>query len=210
MLLVDELATRLVALGVATLHEANHRQNLVTGIQLLVGGPFAGPAVTVALPSGDNLGVHLALAAAEPGSVVCVASAGRGLYGVVGELLIEAACARGIVGFVLDDGLRDLDELRPPPSIAACGLTSLGTVKRRLRQAVGSDISVGGTLVSARDWVVCDHDGIAVIAAAAVADVLVRADERVARESGIRTRLRELESSLDIFDLPTHPKTSIS
>ena len=50
------LAARLVELGVATLHEAAGRRHLVRGVRLLVGEPFAGPAVTVGVPAGDNLG----------------------------------------------------------------------------------------------------------------------------------------------------------
>jgi 4-hydroxy-4-methyl-2-oxoglutarate aldolase len=76
--LTDELARRLIELGVATLHEAAGRRGLLHGVRLFVGEPFAGPAITVALPAGDNLGLHLALEAAKPGSVVCVGSAGGG------------------------------------------------------------------------------------------------------------------------------------
>src|ERR1700693_5326862 len=57
----NAIADQLVDLGVATLHEALGRRNLPAGLTLLVGEPFAGQAVTVGLPAGDNLGVHLAL-----------------------------------------------------------------------------------------------------------------------------------------------------
>jgi len=55
--LTDELARRLIELGVATLHEAAGRRGLLHGVRLLVGEPFAGPAITVPLPAGDNLGL---------------------------------------------------------------------------------------------------------------------------------------------------------
>src|SRR5262245_25855068 len=141
------LAQRLVEIGVATLDETTRRQGFLTDVQLILGRPFAGRAVTVALPAGDNLGIHLALQEAQEGSVVCAASAGRGLYGVVGDLLLEAARVRGIAGFVLDDGIRDSAQLEPPPSIAARGITARGTAKRRLRQAVGAPVAVGNVLI---------------------------------------------------------------
>lgn len=55
----SDTSARLVELGVAALHEASGRRGLIEGVHLIVGDPFAGPAVTVALPAGDNLGVHL-------------------------------------------------------------------------------------------------------------------------------------------------------
>lgn len=79
-------AANLISLGVPTLHEANHRRGLMAGMRVLVGDSFSGRAQTVALPAGDNLGIHLAMAQAERGFVLCVASAGKGLYGVGGEL----------------------------------------------------------------------------------------------------------------------------
>jgi regulator of RNase E activity RraA len=137
----SDVADRLVELGVAALHEALGRQHLLGGVRLLVGGPFAGPALTVGLPAGDNLGLHVALEQVESGSVVCAESTGGGLYGVVGEILVEAGRARGIAGFVLDDGVRDADRLTPPPSIAGRGVSARGTVKRRIRRPVGSTVT---------------------------------------------------------------------
>jgi 4-hydroxy-4-methyl-2-oxoglutarate aldolase len=63
----SQLATRLIEIGVATLHEANGRRGLMHEVELRVGDPFAGRAVTVSLPAGDNLGIHLALETADPG-----------------------------------------------------------------------------------------------------------------------------------------------
>src|SRR2546422_11256137 len=100
----SDIAGRLVESGVAALHEALERRHLLTGISLLLGEPFAGRALTVGLPAGDNLGLHLALEVAEPGSVICAASMGLGLYGAIGEILHEAGRARDVAGFVLDDG----------------------------------------------------------------------------------------------------------
>jgi regulator of RNase E activity RraA len=80
----------LIELGVPTLHEAAGRAGLMNRGALLVGGAFAGPARTVSIPSGDNLGVHLApLRDPAPGHVLCVASGGQGAFGVIGELMVE-------------------------------------------------------------------------------------------------------------------------
>lgn len=70
---VVERARALVAFGVATVHEAQGRRGLLAGVRLLVGPAFAGPAETVSIPAGDNLGIHALFRVARPGTVVCVA-----------------------------------------------------------------------------------------------------------------------------------------
>jgi 4-hydroxy-4-methyl-2-oxoglutarate aldolase len=205
----SEISRRLVQLGVAALHESSGRRNLHRGLWLIIGEPFAGRAVTVELPAGDNLGVHLALEAAGHGSVVCIASAGRGLYGVVGDLLVEAGRARGIAGFVIDDGIRDVVDLAPPPAIAARGISALGTVKRRLRRRVGADVSLGGVLVAAGDWIVCDRDGVCTVAKHDLDEVVARAELRVEREDELRGRLRRGTTSRSALGLPSDAPPSI-
>jgi 4-hydroxy-4-methyl-2-oxoglutarate aldolase len=203
-----EMADRLVALGVATLHEVLGRRHLLTGLRLLVGEPFAGPALTVAIPAGDNLGLHLALEAAQPGSVICGASVGGGLYGVLGEILHEAGRVRGVVGFAIDDGIRDFAHLNPPPSVAARGVSPRGTVKRRLRQPVGSDVPLGGTLVATGDWIICDRDGLCAIPERELQDTISRAESRLAAEHQAREQVDAGASTRSVLELTTHPPTS--
>ena len=208
--MTERLRAELAALGVATLHEAAGRRGLMAGVHVRVGPTFAGPAVTVALPAGDNLGIHLALEAVSDGSVLCVASSGQGLYGVLGELLLAAARAAGVAGIVIDDGIRDIEHLRAPPSVAARSVTALGTVKHRVRQGVGSSVALGGVLVELGDWVVGDRDGVCVLAAADVTDVVARGHARVAKEDAIRVRLDRGEPSRRVLGLPGSPTSSVT
>lgn len=202
--MTDGVADRLRALGVATLHEASGRGPVARGMRLLAGEPFAGPAVTVTLPAGDNLGIHLALAAAAPGSVLCAGSAGGGAYGVLGELLMASARARGVAGLVIGDAVRDLHRLDAPPSVAALGVSAHGTVKRRVRGRVGAATSVGGVLVRAGDWVVADADGVCVVPAHDLERILDSAVAREERESAVRVRLEAGEPSTSVLGLSAY------
>jgi 4-hydroxy-4-methyl-2-oxoglutarate aldolase len=193
-------AARLVGLGVATLHEAVGRRGLLRGIRLLVGPAFAGRAATVAIPAGDNLGLHALLVDTPVGGVACVASSGDGRYGVLGELIAEAARAAGIAGLVVDDGVRDIDLLTAPPSIAARGVVATGTVKRR-HLGIGGPIALGGQLVRPGDWVVADADGVCVIPSAGLDATVGAAEARVAKEDGIREALRSGGTTIAVLGL---------
>ena len=205
----SQTAATLVRLGVATLHEASGRRNLLSQVNLIVGSPFAGQAHTVALPAGDNLGLHLALETAPRGSVVCAASAGQGLYGATGELLVESARAREVTALVIDDGIRDLDQLAAPPAVGARGISARGTVKRRVRQAVGDPVALGGVLIEPGDWVVCDRDGTLVIPQGRLDEVIERSNERVMKETEMRELLAAGKSSRQLYELPATPPVSI-
>jgi 4-hydroxy-4-methyl-2-oxoglutarate aldolase len=206
---MPDSAVELVELGVATLHEASGRRGLASGLRLLVGQPFVGPAVTVALAAGDNLGVHLAIEVAEAGSIVCIGSGGGGVYGVYGDLLHEAARARGVAGLVIDDGIRDIVDLQPPPSVACRGVSALGTVKRRVRQPVGAGVSVGGILVAQGDWVVADRDGVLFVPRDRVDAVLAAGSSRIEKEAGLRAKLRDGASSRELLGLPGSTGVSV-
>lgn len=181
--------------GVATLHETAGRRGLLAGVSLLVGKPFAGLAVTAWMPAGDNLALHCALESAPARSVVCVASSGGGRYGVLGELMLEAARAAGVEALVLADGVRDFEQLEAPPAVAASGISAHGTVKRRVR-SIGEPIAIGGALVKPGDWVVGDRDGVCVVPAAAAFDVLGAAERRIEREHELRETLQTGTSSV--------------
>lgn len=185
-----QLTVDLVSLGVPTLHEANHRRGLMASMRVLVGDAFAGRAQTVALPAGDNLGIHLALEQAEEGSVLCVASAGKGLYGVVGELLVEAARARGLAAIVIDDGLRDIEHLQAPPAIAALGVVSRGTTKGRFL-SIAQQVAVDHVLVRPGDWVVGDRNGVCVLGGESVTAVVAAAKARSQHENALRDQIRQ-------------------
>jgi len=194
-----ETARGLLAFGVATVHEALGRRGLASGVRLLVGPAFAGPAITAAIPAGDNLGIHALLSHAPAGAVACVASQGRGTFGVFGDLLALAARERGLAGLVIDDGIRDAAALSAPP-IAARGKASFGTQKRRLL-SLHEPIALGGVLIRPGDWIVCDGDGVCVVPAAKLDALLSAAAARAAKEEDMRVEFRRGRTSVDVLGL---------
>jgi 4-hydroxy-4-methyl-2-oxoglutarate aldolase len=195
---VNDIATELIELGVPTLYEAAGRRGLIDGARLLVGPPFAGPARTASIPAGDNIGVHIGLRDRFERGVFCIASAGQGRYGIIGELLLEQIRVGGWTAVVLDDAVRDIELLEAPPSVVARGVCSRGTIKLR-SGPIGEQISLGGILIRPDDWIVGDRDGVMVLPTDRLQAVLDGARLRAEKESRtavlIRTGLTVMEAS---------------
>ena len=105
--------SRLGAAGVATIHEAQGRSGLLRPYlrPIYPTARAAGSAVTVLCGPGDNLMIHAAIAVVQPGDVLVVTTFSESTDGMFGELLAQSCIAHGIVGLVIDAGVRDTTEL---------------------------------------------------------------------------------------------------
>ncbi len=190
-------------LGASTLYEAS---GLATAaVDPLVhtvwpGAAVAGAAWPLECAPGDNLAIHVAMEQVPRGSVLCV-STGNFVAGYWGEVLTVAAEAAGVVGLVIDGGVRDIAALtaRRFPTFAR-GISVRGTIKASV-PSVGQPIQLGGAPVAAGDLVVADDDGVVVIPAARVADTLAQGQARFDKEARIMEELTRGRTSLDLLGL---------
>ena len=167
-----------------------------------IAGPFVlcGPAYTVALPVGDNLGLHLAVVWAKPGDVL-VATMGEEEYGPWGDILSAAAMAAGLAGLV-DNGY-----VRDATAINACGFPvfARGVALRNTVKADpgrhGVPVSIAGVEVSPGDIVVGDEDGLVVVPSARYTQVLTRAHEIVAGEEALRVSVAGGRTTIELLGL---------
>jgi 4-hydroxy-4-methyl-2-oxoglutarate aldolase len=188
--------------SVATLHEAGRRRGLMIDIHPVVDGTrVCGPAVTSLNHAGDNLMLHAAVEVCEPGDVLVVATLSPSTHGMFGELLATQCRAQGIAGVVLDAGVRDRRELRDMSfPVWSRAISAAGTVKATPGW-VNVPVSCGSALVNPGDLVVADDDGVMVIPAADVEDVVEAARLREEREAANRARFQAGELSLDVSNL---------
>ena len=110
----DELIDRARARSSATLHEAAKKSGaLPAAIKPL--SPevcLCGRAYPVGSPSGDNLWLHHAIYAADPGDVLVVDVGADPEFGYWGEASMAlAAQSRGLSGLVINGGVRDAQRL---------------------------------------------------------------------------------------------------
>jgi 4-hydroxy-4-methyl-2-oxoglutarate aldolase len=183
-------------LGTSTVSDAMDRLG-VTGqpVGLRPAGPANrvwGPAYTVRMaPAGTPPGtVGDFIDDVPAGSVVVIDNHGRLDATVWGDLLTTTACLRGVNGTVINGVCRDswvLTERNYPMFTLA---VHMRTGKDRVQlEAVQQTVSLAGVRVEPADLVIGDPDGVVVVPAARVADVLAVAAEISATEEAIRAEV---------------------
>lgn len=190
----------LLAMGTATLFEAARFDcDLDPDLRpAWPGARLCGTALPVLAAAADNLPLHWALEAALPGDVLVV-DAGGSRCGFWGEVMSVAAQARGVRGLVIDGGVRDTDQLRDLGFPAFATSIAIRGTGKSWPGAVGDPITLRGRVVRRGDLVVADQDGIVVLPAERVDDVVAAARARTAKEAAYMDRLRAGELTLDIY-----------
>lgn len=170
------------------------------------GDRFAGWARTIAyvdvyhVPE-DPYGLEIeAVDSILPGEVVMVSTAGSTQNAPWGELLSTAARARGARGVVIDGLVRDvrkIQELGFP--VFARGIKPVDSKGRGVVINYNVPIDCAGVLVSPGDLVFADFDGVMVVPAEALPEVIRMAADKATRENGSRAELMNGAYLRDVY-----------
>lgn len=124
----------------------------------------AGPAFTVKLRAGDNLGLHAALNFCNEGDILVVSNEGDNTRSLMGEVMMAyLMCTKKIAGIILDGPIRDIDEIgKWDFPVYATGTTPGGPYKEGPAE-INVPISCGEISVIPGDIILADPDGVVVI-----------------------------------------------
>jgi 4-hydroxy-4-methyl-2-oxoglutarate aldolase len=202
---MTEPREQLLTLGAATVGESGGRPMRPRIRAVWPGARLAGPAFAVRCTPADNLAIHVAVARAPVGSVLAVEVGIERELGYWGEVLTTAAMARGLSGLVIDGCVRDVAALEAHRfPVFSTGIALPGATKE-LPGATGGTANVGEAEVHTGDWLIGDADGVTVVPAASLDDVLAAGQARAAGERALFDALRAGKTTVELFGIDSSP-----
>jgi 4-hydroxy-4-methyl-2-oxoglutarate aldolase len=189
----------------ATLHEAyNKKGALPYNIKPIDRKmKLCGIVFPVKLNPGSNYLLHKAIYNAPYNSIIVAETDGSFEYGYWGEIMTIAALQRNISGLVIDGCIRDSKEIiKLDFPVFSRGICIHGTSKQKnVGQEVHQHIEIGDVTIKSGDVVIGDVDGVVILPASEIKNIINKAAKREKQEMEIIELIRAGKTTLELFQL---------
>jgi 4-hydroxy-4-methyl-2-oxoglutarate aldolase len=145
--------------------------------------------------------LHVAVARARPGVVIVATVGGYLLAGAWGEILTEAARARGVAGLVIDGAVRDIDAIEASGFPVFSRGLAIGSCTKERPGKLDAAIQLGSATVRPGDLVFGDADGLVIVEHDRIDEVYQAAAGRRRKELEIIAKLREGRTTMELLGL---------
>ena len=143
---------------------------------------FAGRALTVQMPVGDNSAVLKAIGEAKAGDIIVVDSKGDTYRAIAGDFVVGMMQTMEIGGLVVDGVIRDLEAIKEMNfPVFSKGTTVASSGKAGVGQT-NIPISCGGVTVFPGDIIIGDIDGVVVVPQAMGEEILIKAKDKIIKD----------------------------
>lgn len=174
-------------------------QTMDAGIKAITPGKtLIGPAYTVDCYPDGIITCHKALGEVPAGSVLVVDGKSAPHGALWGELTSMEAMQRGVTGIIVDGAVRDVSVIRQLGFPVWARHTTPRVGSNRTVGTTGEPVVCGGVVVRTGDYIVADDDGVAVIPAERLEEILAKAAAIEAKEADIA---RQVQAGAHIADI---------
>jgi 4-hydroxy-4-methyl-2-oxoglutarate aldolase len=137
----------------------------------------------------------------QPGEVLVLTMPEPRPVALIGELLATQAREHGAAAMLVDASVRDLEDLREMGLPIWARWVRVHGAAKDVMGTIGEPVEVGGATIRQGDAVVLDLDGVAVVEAERIDEVLEASRGRAERERVKRARLEDGALSWEIDGL---------
>ncbi len=162
-----------------------------------------GKILTVNCSPGDNYHLHHAIYKAEEMQVIVAETNGFLENGYWGEIMSTAAKQEKIGGLIINGCVRDhLQLLKLGFPIFCTGICARQSTKNKIEEGeIGGTIKIGDVEIHQGNYVAADCNGITILQADEIENVINKAIKRVEREREIIKSIQEGEKTIDLFNI---------
>ena len=195
----DPLAERLSRCYSSAVHDVlramgHERCVLPAPIKSLApGGKVAGPVWTVSgridrtKSSHETLLEWTGLLSKAPAGTVIVCQPNTHEIALMGELSAAALKLKGVRGYIVDGGTRDVDMILELGFPVFCSFATPADIGARwVPDSFGAPVTIGAVTVSTGDYALGDADGVVVIPKAMAEEAVTRTEQVVGTENAVR------------------------